>query len=146
MTAVGRVVRGEGRRRFDVAKRGEDEQSGVGEVAQDKQRRLVAPVDVVEDDDQATLTVDATHRLGHAVEDPKPVLRRLDITSEHGCRHRLAASGGPGATASTPAHPQLRRHVPTRRRCRRPMPPSDAAGHDLHRIMHRRTHAGKHLP
>jgi hypothetical protein len=44
-------------------------------VAQDEQRGLVAPVDVVEDDDQAAAPGgDRQHRLGQVVEDPEPVL------------------------------------------------------------------------
>jgi hypothetical protein len=50
-------------------------------VAQDQERRLVAPVDVVEDDDQAALVGDTAYRLGHLVEDPEPIHWRLDITS-----------------------------------------------------------------
>ena|SRR5947209_4912385 len=55
-------------------------------MAEDEERRLVAPLDVVEDDDQPVLCRGATHGLGHIVEDAEPVLRRLDVTAEHGVR------------------------------------------------------------
>ncbi len=48
----------------------------VGDVAQDQQRRLVGPVDVVEDDEQAVCRLGrAPQGLGHVVEQPEPILR-----------------------------------------------------------------------
>jgi hypothetical protein len=72
---------------LNVTERGEHEQSRlgdpVGDMAKDEERRLVGPVDVVEDHDQAALVGRAPHRLGHVVQDPEPVLGRLDVTREH---------------------------------------------------------------
>jgi hypothetical protein len=52
-------------------------------MTEDEERRLVAPVDIVEDDDQPALRGGALQRLGHIIEDAEPVLRRLDVTTEH---------------------------------------------------------------
>lgn len=68
----------EGAARSHVAEGGDEEEPCpddlVGDVAEDEQRRLVGPVDVVEDDDQPAPARRGADGLGHVVEDAEPVL------------------------------------------------------------------------
>ena len=71
-----------------MAERGQDDQSSPGdlvsEVAEHEERRLVGPMDVVEDHDQSGPLGRAAHRCGHVLEHAEPVLRRLHVAGQDG--------------------------------------------------------------
>ena len=55
----------------------------VGEVAQHEKRRLVGPVDVVENDNEAAPVGGGANCLGHLIDDPEAIFGRLGGTGEH---------------------------------------------------------------
>ena len=132
VSAAGRGAGGEGR--SPARRRGRWPPRAAGprrcgrRVAEDEQRRLVGPVDVVEDDEQAS-----AFRLRRAPPGPR---RRTPGTGPRATRRRPPApaagrpraSEAPGARARRRAPLGLDATAPGDRRCRRPAPSRPTPG------------------